>query len=265
MPPSLLDRSKIRRWHLAWMFVGALGIGSEGLAGGVGAGGLARDGNDRMVALPNNDSLLVDYFDALARDGDIESFRRNVAARYNEATLARLLDSTEIKARRASVLSLGLFGEYAASNRVLAGALKDKDPLVRELAQDAMWSVWFRAGTPAQNASLATIRNQISDERFAEAILGADRLISQAPDFAEAYNQRAIAHFLLGQFADSAVDCRRVLERNPYHFGAMGGLGQCLHHDLKRDEAIVVYRRMLELQPYNEGIRNLIAVLEAGR
>ena len=218
-----------------------------------------------MAALPNSATLVVDYYHALLGDGDVEGFRRNVSARYNEATLARLLDSTDIKARRAAVFSLGLVGEYTASNTVLARALKDKDPVVRDLAQDALWSVWFRAGSPAQNASLAAIRQQIGHEQFTEAIQAADRLIAEAPDFAEAYNQRAIAHFLLGQYAASAADCRRVLERNPNHSGALGGLGQCLYQERKRDESIAAYRRLLELRPFDEGIRDLIAALEAGR
>ena len=218
-----------------------------------------------MAQLPSKGTLLVDYYDAFLQDGDLESFRRNVSARYNEGTLARLVESTNIKVRRASVFSLGLLGTFTASNGVLAGALKDNDPLVRELTEVAMWSVWCRAGSPAQNDRLAKIRQQISAEEFVEAIKGTDRLIAEAPEFAEAYNQRAIARFLLGQFAASAVDCRLALDRNPYHFGALGGLGQCLYRDLKRDEAIAVYRRVLELRPHDEGLRNLIVILEEGR
>ncbi len=101
--------------------------------------------------------------------------------------------------------------------------------------------------------------------QFPEAITRADRLIADAPTFAEAYNQRAIAHFVLGDHAASAADCRLVLKHNPYHIGALGGLGQCLLHLGKRAEAVAVFRRSAELQPFDEGIRNLIASLEADR
>jgi len=218
-----------------------------------------------MSSAPNTSALLVEYYDALLRDGDIENFRRNVSARYNEATLARLLDSQNLQARRASVLSLGLFGGFAQSNAAVAGALKDKDSTVRALAHDAAWALWFRADSPENNEKLARIRQLIDAGRLPEAIDRADQLIAQAPTFAEAYNQRAIAHFLMGQHAASASDCRLVLKHNVYHIGALGGLGQCLLHLGRRDEAVAVFRRSLELQPFDNGLRDLIAGFDAGR
>ena len=218
-----------------------------------------------MASSPNTTSLLVDYYDALLRDGDVAGFRRNVSARYNETTLSKLLSSTDPLARRASVLSLGLFGEFAVSNAAVAGALKDQDPTVRALAHDAVWAIWFRADSPEHNHRLSQIRELIDAGQFPAAIARADRLIADAPTFAEAYNQRAIAHFVLGDHAASAADCRLVLKHNPYHIGALGGLGQCLLHLGKRAEAVAVFRRSAELQPFDEGIRNLITSLEADR
>jgi len=218
-----------------------------------------------MAASPNSTALLVDYYDALLRDGDIDGFRRNVSARYNEATLGKLLNSTDVQARRASVLSLGLFGGFARSNAAVADALKDKDPTVRALAHDAAWALWFRADSPEHNESLAKIRKLVDAGRFPEAIERASQLITAAPTFAEAYNQRAIAHFVMGNHAASAADCRLVLKHNPYHIGALGGLGQCLLHLNKRAEAVAVFRRSAELQPFDEGLRDLIISLEADR
>ena len=51
----------------------------------------------------------------------------------------------------------------------------------------------------------------------------AARLIARAPKFAEAYNQRAIALFIQRRFEEEREDCRRVLELNPYHIGAVSG------------------------------------------
>ncbi len=219
-----------------------------------------------MASAPNSStSVLVDLYDNLLRDGDLDGFHRNVSARYTEATLGRLLESTDLRARRASVVSLGLYGGFAASNATVAKALKDKDPMVRGLAHDALWAIWYRAGSAAQNDELTQIRKLIGQDRLPEAIEAANRLIAEAPDFAEAYNQRAIAHFFLGRHAASAADCRQVLDRNPYHFGALGGLAQCLMQLGKREEAVAVWRRSLELQPFDTGLRDLIASLEADR
>ena len=212
---------------------------------------------------PYTGSLLVDYYEAFLRDQDIEAFRRNVSARYNEGTLARLLQAGEPQARRASVLALGLFGGFA-SNAAVARGLRDPDPTVRTLADNALWAIWFRADTPENNEALERIRALVNRRRFDDAITLADRLIAKAPGFAEAYNQRAIARFFQGQFAESVEDCKLVLERNPYHTGALGGMGQCLLQLGNRDDAIKTFRRALKIQPYNDGLRETIAELEAG-
>ena len=207
-------------------------------------------------------SLLVEYFDAYLKDHDIEAFRARVEARYAEGTLARVAESGEPRARRSAVLALGIFGQIG-SNAVVAGRLKDPDPVVRELAVDALWSLWFRAGSPAQNTELERVRALIIRGRSSDAVEAATRLIAEAPTFAEAYNQRAIGLFQLDRFAESARDCRRTLELNPFHIGALGGLGQCeLRLDRPR-EALRVYRRLGELQPFDESLSRMIEALES--
>src|SRR4051812_48406276 len=106
---------------------------------------------------PHTGSLLVDYYEAFLRDHDIEAFRQHVSARYTEGTLGRLLDSTSTQARRAAVLALGVFGGYE-SNAAVARALRDSDPTVRSLADNALWALWFRADSPENNQALEDVR-----------------------------------------------------------------------------------------------------------
>jgi tetratricopeptide (TPR) repeat protein len=208
-------------------------------------------------------ALLVDYYTAYLRDRDIDAFRQQVAGRYTEGTLTRLLDSSQTEVRRASVLALGLVGSFS-SNAAVAKALRDTDPTVRSLADMALWAIWFRADTPDNNQTLQKVSQMIREERLEEAVALATRLIDRAPKFAEAYNQRAIAEYFLGRFKESADDCRLVLERNPYHTGALGGLAKCLTRLNRRAEAIEALRRLSKLQPYNDDLRSWIAALEAG-
>jgi tetratricopeptide (TPR) repeat protein len=211
---------------------------------------------------PESGSLLVEYYENFLRDHDIESFRHHVSTRYTEGTLARLIDSGGLSARRAAVLSLGLFGTFE-SNANVARALRDGDSTVRDLADNALWAIWFRADTPENNAMLEQVRLLIRHERLEDAAKLATRLIERAPQFAEAYNQRAIAHFFQGHFEESAADCHRVLERNPYHFGALAGLAQCQLRLEQRREALKTFRRALRLQPYSKGLREAVSALEA--
>lgn len=211
---------------------------------------------------PHTGSLLVDYYEAYLRDHDIDIYRQHVSARYLEGTLTRLVEAPNVQARRAAVLALGLFGSIEA-NASVAKALKDSDPTVRSLADNALWAIWFRADSPENNATLETVSKLISHQRFEDAAALATRLIERAPKFAEAYNQRAIAHYYLGRFKESADDCKAVLARNSVHFGALAGLAKCQLRIGEREPAIETLRRASKLQPYNEDLKQWILTLEA--
>jgi tetratricopeptide (TPR) repeat protein len=206
--------------------------------------------------------LLVDYYEAFLRDQNPEVFRQSVSARYNEGSLARVLQTGQSQARRASVLALGLFGSYS-SNAVVAKALRDPDPMVRSLAEDSLWLIWFRADTPENNEALKEVQKSISRGQLALAIEKANLLIARSPNFAEAYNQRAIAHCFSGRFAQSIEDCRKVLVLNPFHTGALSGMGQCQLQLGLRKEALDSFRRASKLQPFNENLKQVVVELEA--
>jgi tetratricopeptide (TPR) repeat protein len=209
-------------------------------------------------------SLLVDYYEAFLRDRDLDQFRQQVTARYTEGTLGRVLTSSpSVAARRAAVLALGVTGSFEQSNTSLGRALRDNDRIVRTMAESALWAIWFRTDSPENNQKLDEVRLLIGNQRLDAAINSASRLIARAPKYAEAYNQRAIALFLQGRFAESAEDCQRVLKLNPYHVGAIGGLVQCQIRLNQPHEALRTLRRAANLQPHSPSLRENIQILEA--
>jgi tetratricopeptide (TPR) repeat protein len=208
-------------------------------------------------------SLLVEYFRDFLVKRDVDEFRNRVAARYNEGTLGRVLaGSPDVSARRAAVLSLGIFGSFEQSNAALGRALRDEDLAVRSMAEDALWAVWFRADTPEHNRILEEVQHSIKREQLVRAETLVTRLIAGAPNFAEAYNQRAIVYFLQGRLAESAEDCQRVLELNPFHIGAIEGLAQCQLRLNRARDALKSFRRALKLRPHNSALRESIHELE---
>jgi tetratricopeptide (TPR) repeat protein len=208
--------------------------------------------------------LLVDYYEAFLGNHDLEQFRDRIMARYSEGTLGRVLSaSTSNAARRAAVLALGVTGSFAESNAVLGRAMRDSDPVVRAMAESALWAIWYRADSAENNKLLQEVRQLIGNQQIDEAVELANRLIAGAPRFAEALNQRAIARFIQGRFAESSEDCQRVLQLNPYHVGALSGLAQCQLHLGKSREALQSLRRLLKLQPYSQSVQRNIQELEA--
>jgi tetratricopeptide (TPR) repeat protein len=216
-------------------------------------------------------ALLVEYFNELPalqdgmKRGDreaylkaLDAFKQKVAGRYNEGTLQRVLEAKDTPARRAAVLALGLLGTMN-SNKALARALRDHDRGVRTLAADAVWAVWFRGGTESQNQKLQRLAGLHDAE---EALAGLNALLKEAPKFAEAYNQRAVVYYRLGQYPKSIADCERVLKLNPYHFGAQSGMAQCFMKLHKPRAALRAFRNAHRINPGLEGIEDTIRALE---
>lgn len=218
-------------------------------------------------------ALIVEYYDDLPehQGGNprawenrirkaLEKFTQQVNARYMEGTLHRLLASSDAKTRRATVLALGLVGTMKASNAALAGALRDEDRGVRQLAADALWALWFRAESDAHSQELQKL-TALRDRRKKRA--GLDALLQQAPNFAEAYNQRAILHFQMQEWQASIQDCQRVLKMNPYHFGAAAGMGRCYMELGKHKAALKAFRHALRINPNLDDVEEAIRALES--
>lgn len=196
------------------------------------------------------------------RRTDIGAFQRKVQARYNEATLEKLLNCADVDVRQAAALALGLLGGMSV-NAALADRLGDEDPTVRDLAGDAMWSIWFRADTAENNAELQRLMGRtLTASAAPEVLAGYAALIARAPTFAEAYNQRAIVLFRLGEFAQSIADCDKALRLNPYHFGAASGMAQCYVKQKKFRAALRSYRRACRIHPHLDGVKQVIDSIE---
>lgn len=188
----------------------------------------------------------------------LETFKRRVGERYSEGTLQRLRESRHAPTRRAAVLALGMLGTMA-SNQTVAAQLHDDDRVVRQLAADALWSIWFRGDTEANNQELQRL-TQLRDRD--KALAGLDALIRKAPNFAEAYNQRAIVYFRLKQYQKSIADCEKVVELNPFHFGAYAGMAQCHVHLNKPRPALKAFRGALKINPTMDDVEDAIRALE---
>jgi len=188
-----------------------------------------------------------------------KQFRADVRGRYTEGTLQRLADAPSPTTRRAALLALHLTGTMT-SNEAVAGRLRDEDAQVRHMAADALWAIWFRAGTEADNQELQKALQQ-PDPRKGVALLTA--LIRKAPRFAEAYNQRGILYFQLQEYEKSATDCEKVLELNGQHFGAASGLGRCYLRLRLPQPALKAFRTAYAINPYLEGVQDAIHDLES--
>ena len=205
--------------------------------------------SDRLRS-PALTALYQKYLD----DQDSAGFIRGVSKAYTPGTLQRLGEHDLREVRRAAILALGFVGDFEV-NHTMGRALHDEDRTVRVLAENGIRSVWNRCGSPSHRQQLAIIIRLNSAQQYKEAVGQATELIEKAPWFAEAWNQRAIARFGLGDYVQSIRDCHQALELNPYHFAAASGMGQAYLQLGNPVSALESFRRALRLNPGLDGVR----------
>ena len=128
--------------------------------------------------------------------------------------------------------------------------LKNPDETVRQGATEELWRIWFyqKGAYGWELLQRSQVMLAAREMKAAEALL--TEVIDDQPDFAEAWNRRAVIYYVTGQYKKAVDDCQMVVKLNPVHFGALHGMGLC--HAALDDykAAIAAFRQALEIQPY---------------
>jgi tetratricopeptide (TPR) repeat protein len=174
--------------------------------------------------------------------------------------LTALGDAGNAEARRAGARALAEKGTME-DVPALAQALRDPDATVRGLAERAMWEVWSRSGDAEVDRLFAAGVLEMSERRTEAAVATFTRIIARAPDFAEGWNKRATAYYLLGDYARSLADCHEVVKRNPHHFGALSGFGMIYVQLDQPARALEYFERALAVNPNLRGVDEAVEAL----
>ncbi len=188
--------------------------------------------------------------------GDDEKLRQLLTDTYSEADLTTYLHSDDPLLGRAAGFALRLIGTSEVIP-ALVDALKNDDRGTRYNAEYALWEIWSHSGDDAVDAMLADGKDLLKNEAYQQAVTLFTTVIEAAPSFAEGYNQRAIAYFMLEEWSKAIRDCKQTITLNPHHFGAFAGMGHVYVRLGKIEEAIEAYKRALIINP------NLISIAEA--
>ena len=192
---------------------------------------------------------------------DVTGLHRLLKSRWSCDQLRTLLHSDHLDAKKVGLLCLSMIGTECSINDV-AVELKHPDRVVNEMAEHALWSIWFRMGTPTANHELMRGAQALGRKDIPHAITHFNRAIEQLPTFAEPYNQRATARYLQEEYEPSITDCQRAIELMPCHFGALAGMGHCYAHLGKPRQAIEAYERALEANPHLDCVRQTVRELK---
>jgi tetratricopeptide (TPR) repeat protein len=138
--------------------------------------------------------------------------------------------------------------------------LKSGDPNIRERATSQLWRIWFWQKGKIPLEQIEESERLISEGNLSAASSILDDLVNALPDFAEAWNRRAVLRFLTQNYDRAIADCEMVLKLNPVHFGALHGLGLCHAAVGNYSAAIRAFAAALAIQPH--AIKNQRLILE---
>jgi tetratricopeptide (TPR) repeat protein len=130
-----------------------------------------------------------------------------------------------------------------------------------QLAVLQIWQIWYETANKEAGQLLQAGERDVARGRIDDALAAFDRLVAIAPDFAEGWNRRATALYLLGDYEGSIADCLKVLELEPRHFGALWGLAEMRRARGEEALALEAYERALAVNPHQEGSRDAVRAL----
>eukprot|EP00448_Togula_jolla_P012947 CAMPEP_0170595976 /NCGR_PEP_ID=MMETSP0224-20130122/14856_1 /TAXON_ID=285029 /ORGANISM="Togula jolla, Strain CCCM 725" /LENGTH=547 /DNA_ID=CAMNT_0010920207 /DNA_START=6 /DNA_END=1649 /DNA_ORIENTATION=- len=129
---------------------------------------------------------------------------------------------------------------------------------IRQACEQGLWSCWHSSGDPEIDTMLHLGMALMEKQEMREAVNVLSNVISAAPEYAEGWNQRATALYMLDEISRSIKDCSKVLELKPKHFGCLSGLGFCHAQRGDEREAVRWLKKALEVHPGLEGPRQMV-------
>jgi tetratricopeptide (TPR) repeat protein len=135
------------------------------------------------------------------------------------------------------------------------------DAAEARVLEQQIWQVWLESDDAAINRLMEQGVLAMRVQDYGTALRTFDRMIEQAPEFAEGWNKRATVHYLMGNWRASVQDIQKTLALEPRHFGALFGLG-LIYDALDQPEAALrSFEATLVLNPHSEGTRQMIEQL----
>jgi tetratricopeptide (TPR) repeat protein len=200
---------------------------------------------------------LLDLADPYLSRGDKDGLAGRIEEDWSPECLRLLLGSADVDVVQTAATCLGLIG-HNPSAPAIAELLHHDDPAVVSAAENALWSIWLRAGGPMAQAVLSRIAGSISGGETENIVPMLTELIRAYPGYAEAYHQRSQAHYLQNSYHLAFRDARRAFQINPLHFGALANQAHALVGLGQLPEALKIYRQVLRLHPTMPAIREAI-------
>ncbi len=138
-----------------------------------------------------------------------------------------------------------------------------KNPAAASNAESEIWAIWHETPDAGSLEIMRDARMALEGNDFGSAIDFLDRLVASKPNYAEAWNQRAIVLYLAEDYAGSLRDIEQTLVLEPRHFGALSGRGHVYLRLEEPELALQAFESALYINPWMANIRSQIEMIRA--
>ena len=148
-------------------------------------------------------------------------------------------------------------------NDLFARLQKTDNRLEAETLENLIWGIWYSSEDAEVNRLMDRGEQAMQRQDMRTAIGAFTKIIEIAPDFAEGWNRRATALYLIGEYEASRADVAETLAREPRHFGALSGTGLIDQAEDRGEEAIQAWEKALEVNPNMPSVQQNIEEMKA--
>lgn len=116
--------------------------------------------------------------------------------------------------------------------------------------EEQVWDAWLVSGSPTVDVLMKRGLEYQEKDDLEGARDAFDRAIALKPDYAEAWNRRAVLFFEAGKYDEAVADLETALTHEPRHFGAWIGLAMIFESIDRPEAALRAYEKALAVHPH---------------
>ncbi len=130
------------------------------------------------------------------------------------------------------------------------------------LIEEKIVAEWSKSGSAAMDYLLRRAESKFQADDWKGALIHLTALTDHAPEFAEGWHAKALAHFRLDQIGLAMDGLERALALEPRHFNAMAGVLAIMEGAGLDAEALEMARLIKAIHPHFEDLSQTITRLE---